>query len=168
MKSIKKWKVIFVCICCIFLVVVSADARRRSRTTPTPTPGTVATATPTPEPTQPVETWVPYLPSAAQVNIVPERENGLIHVDITFSSSGFRVADPGIIAVGAGINPDGTTFLSNLTVGTKIERWTGMALMVITTERITYQIGYGDTTYFCFNVEYGGTNQKVKDITITK
>jgi hypothetical protein len=86
------------------------------------------------------------------------------YVDITFPSSGYRVADPGQVAVAAGIYPDGTTCLSNITTLTKIEQYTGYHSMVLTTIRTTYQIHTGDTTYFGFRV----LDQNVKDITIGK
>ncbi len=130
--------------------------------TPTATPAPSATAMPTADPT-----WIPYLPTAEQVNIIPVPEQSLVNVDITFPSAGYRVADPGQVAVAAGIMPDGTTRYSNLTTMTKIEQYTGVSAQVLTTIRITYQIHYGDTTYFAFQVfYYQGTDQKVKDITI--
>ena len=110
------------------------------------------------------ETWQPYVPSADQVTFIAEPENHLIHVDLTFPDSGYRIANEGYVAVAAGVRPDGTTYLSNLTTGVKIEKYTGNSLAIITTKRITYQIYYGDTTYFAFQVS-GAT---VKDITITK
>lgn len=91
-----------------------------------------------------------------------------MYVDLTFPTSGYRIADPGQVAVAAGINPDGSTYLSNLTMGTKIEAYTGAVLNVLTTLRITYQINSGDVTYFAFQVNCYGVDQKVKDITIKR
>lgn len=123
--------------------------------TATPAASVAPTASPT---------WVSYIPTAEQVTLIPAIEESAMHVDITFPNAGFRVADPGQVAVAAGINPDGTTYLSNITRGTWIEQYTGYSAQVITTLRITYQIHYGDTTYFAFQV----FNRTVKDITIKK
>jgi hypothetical protein len=126
---------------------------------------------PTPEPTtiptgSPGEEFVPYLPAEDQVEFVPSPESGEMHVDLTFPDAGYRVADPGEVAYAAGINPDGTTYYSNMNMGTKIERYTGASVQVVTTIRITYEINYGDTTYFAFKVYYDDEDQLVKDITI--
>jgi hypothetical protein len=117
-------------------------------------------------PAPPRESYVPYLPSPDQVELIPSPETDEMYVDITFSDAGYRVADPGEVAIAAGINPDGTTYMSYITTGTKIERYTGASIQVITTIRITYAIHYGDTTYFGFQVYYNGNDQLVKDTTV--
>ncbi|HYH05282.1 MAG TPA: cellulose binding domain-containing protein, partial [Bacillota bacterium] len=131
--------------------VVLLKIVQNSATTPTPTP-TVS------------QTWVPYVPSATQVALTADPENRLMHVDLTFPDGGYRIVSEGDVAVAAGINPDGSTYLSNLTSGVRIEKYTGYSSAVVTTKRITYQIYYGDTTYFAFQV----SGAKVKDITIAK
>lgn len=136
-----------------------------SITLPPATPTPVKTSVPTPT-TPPGSEYIPYLPAAGQTELIPSSETGEMYVDLTFPDAGYRIADPGTVAVAAGINPDGTTYLSYLTVGTDIEKYTGASAQVITTLRITYAINYGDTTYFGFRVNYNGNDQMVKEITI--
>jgi hypothetical protein len=140
----------------------STPSPRRNTPTPTPTPTPTRPVTPTPTPNG---LWIPYLPTADMVKLTFSSPSTM-YVDITFRTSGYRIADPGQIAVAAGVYPDGSTYLSNLTVGTKIEAYTGLVLDVITTLRITYQIHTGTVTYFGFQVFYNGVDRKVKDITI--
>jgi hypothetical protein len=143
---------------------------------PTVAPTAISTAAPTAIPTAaptPVATpsdvpaqYIPYLPTADMVSLVPSQATGQMFVDITFPCPSYRVADPGSVAVAAGVYPDGTTYLSSITTGTKLEAYTGACVQVLWTTRITYTIAYGDTTYFGFYVFYNGMDQLVKSITI--
>jgi hypothetical protein len=142
---------------------------------PAPTPTISPTVAPTPSPTVtpvptflPVPGWEPCVVSPEQVNIIPVPEQKIMYVDITFPDSGYRLADKGAVTVAAAIRPDGTTYLSNITAGTRIEKYTGISTNIITTLRITYQIYYGDTTYFAFNIYHNGEEKKIKEITVIK
>jgi endoglucanase len=102
-----------------------------------------------------VEKWVPYIPTPDQTEIIPDLATRSVKVKLTFPNSGYRVADPGQVAIAAGIGPvTGQTQISFITVGTKIERYTGAALQVITNKQIVYEkLGFGDRNIFTFKVD---------------
>jgi hypothetical protein len=121
----------------------------------TATPSPVVIITPTPAVTSPTPTpgWVSYIPTADQVVIKPDPTQGTVVVELTFPNAGYRVADPGNIAMSAGIYPDGSTLMTFITAGTKVERYTGVAAQLITTETITYKnLGFGTNNIFRFCV----------------
>lgn len=120
------------------------------------------------ESTAGTEQWLPYLPKTNDVVLTPVPEQGLMYVDITFPSSGYRVVSQGNVAIAAGVLPEGGIYYSYLTVGVRLEKWSGISLQWLTSQRLTYNIRYGAKTYFAFMVNYNGTDVKIKDIIVDK
>lgn len=94
--------------------------------------------------------WVSYVPLPEQVEIIPDLANGVVNVDITFPDEGYRISNPGEVAVACGINPDGSTFGSFITVEVKIEKWVYPTAPKF--QRIVYRVGLLDQNIFYFKV----------------
>jgi PKD repeat protein len=79
------------------------------------------------------EEWIPYEPTPEQTDIEIFIENGVIQakVTLTFPSGGYRVSDWGIVE----------KIEDEFSVNTKVEVWTGLHTLAITTYDNTYKLG---------------------------
>ena len=99
------------------------------------------------------EEWVPYVPEPWQwwpkewsLLYKENEETSYIDAALVFPDSGFSVSDWGTVVI------DG----SAIWVDSQIWDWTGLALMVITTDSHTYDLGYLEAGEYTFTFKVWG------------
>lgn len=115
------------------------------------------------------EGWEPYLPTADDVVLTPDLEKGRMYIDITFPSDGYRIVKGGYPYFREGTKPDGSSYYEFHIQDVRLQKSVVQpTALVPVTQRLDYEIPYGDKTSFVVFVNYDGVSVKLKNIIVYK